>query len=113
MSGSGVVSRVRVCPGVSRSRTARTLRVLMVAAALLLGLPLHSQVNTGRISGTITDQTGGAIGGAMVTLTDVARGETRPLVTDAAGQYAAPNLIPGTYTVRAEFMGFQTVQREN
>ena len=31
------------------------------------------------------------------------------MTTDDAGQFAAPSLVPGTYTVRAEFKGFQTV----
>jgi hypothetical protein len=82
-------------------------------AVLLISLPLHSQLNTGRISGAITDQTGGVVAGATVTVIDVARGVSRPLAADSAGLYAAPNLIPGVYTVRAEFMGFQTVDREN
>src|SRR5580704_10538357 len=80
---------------------------------LLLSLPLRSQLNTGRISGAITDQSGGAIAGATVSVIDVARGETRPLTTDGSGLYAAPNLLPGTYTVRVEFMGFQTLERQN
>ena len=49
----------------------------------------------------------------MVTVVDVARGVSRPLTTDSAGLYAAPDLTPGTYTVRAEFMGFKTIERQN
>src|ERR1019366_9541853 len=29
------------------------------------------------------------------------------------GQYSAPNLTPGAYTVRAEFKGFQAIERLN
>ena len=94
-------------------RRRASLSLVVLTTLLLLCSPLRSQVNTGRISGAITDQSGGAIAGATVTVTDVARGESRPLTTDAAGLYAAPNLIPGIYTVRAEFKGFQTVQRQN
>jgi len=39
----------------------------------------------------------------MVAVTDVARGLTRTLTTDEGGAYLAPNLIPGTYTIRATF----------
>ena len=39
---------------------------------------------------------------------DVARGVTRTLTTDGAGQYIANALTPGTYTVRAEAKGFRT-----
>lgn len=41
---------------------------------------------------------------------DLARGVARPLTTDSAGVYLAPKLTPGTYTVRAEAKGFQTVE---
>src|SRR5579862_2357284 len=102
---------------ISKSKCVQTKRSMRVVG-LLLGLcfvclPLRAQLNTGRISGAITDQTGGAIGGATVTIIDVARGESRPLTADGAGLFAAPNLTPGNYTVRAEFKGFQTVERQN
>jgi hypothetical protein len=82
-------------------------------AVFLVCAPLWSQLNTGRVSGAITDQSGGVIAGANVSVIDVARGETRSLTTDSAGLYAAPNLNPGTYTVRAESPGFQALDREN
>jgi hypothetical protein len=49
----------------------------------------------------------------MVSVTDVARGLTRNLTTDQVGAYVAPNLIAGTYTVRATFTGFQAFERTN
>src|SRR5581483_5222346 len=64
----------------------------------------------GTIQGGVLDQSGGAVAGAIVTLIDVARGATRTLTADNAGQYVAPNLTPGTYTVRAEAKGFRTVE---
>jgi hypothetical protein len=91
-----------------------THRFLGVVLALFLAsIPAFSQGETGRISGGVTDQTGGAISGAAVTVTDVARGLARNLMTDAAGQYTAPNLIAGTYTVQATAAGFQVIQRQN
>ena len=80
---------------------------------LLACVSAFSQANLGRITGTITDQTGGAMAGVTVTVTDTERGVTRTLTTDEAGAYNAPNLTPGTYTVRAEAKGFKTIQREN
>ena len=82
-------------------------------AAFLICPSISAQLNTGRISGAVTDQSGGVIAGAKVTVIDVARGVNRDLVADEAGQYAAPNLNPGIYTVSVESMGFQTLQREN
>src|SRR6266702_6506802 len=80
---------------------------------LLICLPLFSQGSYGRILGSVTDQSGGVIAGATVTVTDVDRGVSRNLTTDDAGEYNAPNLVPGKYTVRAESKGFRTVERQN
>jgi hypothetical protein len=85
----------------------------VVCAVLLFGSPLFSQINTGRILGTVTDQTGGVIAGAMVAVTNSQTGVARNLVADDAGEYNAPNLTPGTYTVRVTANGFQTFERQN
>jgi len=76
-------------------------------------IPAIAQVNQGRIGGAVTDQTGGAIANATVTVTDVERGVARTLMTDAAGAYSAPNLTPGNYTVHVEFMGFRALDRKD
>ena len=83
------------------------LSILFLAGAnALLG-----QGNLGRISGSVTSASGSAISEAMVTVTDTERGITRSLAVDEAGEYNAPNLLPGKYTVRAVAKGFQTVER--
>jgi Carboxypeptidase regulatory-like domain len=82
-----------------------------VFAVLLLCLPAFSQGSSGRILGTITDQSGGVIADATVTVVDVDRGVSRTLTTDDAGAYNAPNLTPGNYTVRVEAKGFKKLQR--
>ena len=81
-----------------------------IFAGLLVSIPAFSQATQGTIQGGVFDQSGGAIAGANVTVIDVARGVTRALVTDGAGQYVANQLTPGTYTVRAETRGFRTVE---
>ena len=80
---------------------------------LLLCLPLFSQGSSGRILGTVTDQTGGVVSGATVTVVDKDRGVARTLTTDQAGEYNAPTLTPGTYTIRAEAQGFKKFERQN
>jgi len=80
---------------------------------LLLSLPAFSQGSTGRILGTVIDTSGGVVAGATVSVVDVDRGVTRTLTTDDAGAYNAPNLTPGTYTVRAEAKGFRRLERQN
>src|SRR6267378_4526930 len=80
---------------------------------LLFCLPLFSQANFGRIMGTVTDQSGGVVAGAAVTVLDTQRGVSKHLVANDAGEYNAPNLSPGTYIVRAEAKGFKVFERQN
>jgi hypothetical protein len=84
-----------------------------ILGVLLFSLSLFSQGNFGRILGIVTDQSGGVISGATVTIIDKDRGVARTLTTDSAGEYSAPTLIPGNYTVRVEAKGFQTLDRQN
>jgi len=101
--------RASVCVPVRRV----ALSALVTLGILLICLPLFSQANFGRILGTVTDQSGGAMANASVTVTDTQRGVSRTLTTDDAGEYNAPTLLPGSYTVRAEAKGFKTLAREN
>src|SRR6516162_3669236 len=74
---------------------------------------LLSQDSSGRIFGNITDQSGGSVVGAQVTVTDIQRGTARTMTTDLAGAYSAPNLTPGSYAVRVEFEGFKVIDRRD
>lgn len=85
--------------------------LFLIFSICVISLPVFSQGNAGRILGTITDQTGGTVAGATVTVTDTQRGTTRTLTTDEAGAYLAPNLVPSTYIVRAVFTGFRAAER--
>ena len=86
--------------------------VISLSVAVLVGCSqLFAQGNAGRILGSVTDQTGGAVVGATVNIVDTTRNVTRTLTTDSAGEYSAPNLLPGTYNVTASFQGFKTAER--
>src|ERR1700747_2153669 len=106
-----------ITPGISTSFWGLTSRIafllLATLGALLFSVPLFSQGNFGRILGTVTDQTGGVISGATVSVIDKDRGVARTLTTDQAGEYKAPTLIPGTYVVRVEAKGFKLLERQN
>src|SRR5579864_1364558 len=111
---------VCICKGgVMKSVTLKTARAraIMCVLGTILGvfvssLALFAQGNLGRILGTVTDPSGAVIAGAKVSVIDTQRGLPRTLTTDQAGEYNAPNLIPGEYTVRVEAPGFQTLNRE-
>src|SRR6202140_4947394 len=90
------------------------IRILgIVCLVLAVAVPLTSQTTTGRILGTVSDQSGATVAGAAVVVTDVQRGTTRAAASDASGDYVVPELQPGIYKVRAEAKGFKTVERVN
>ena len=65
------------------------------------------------ILGSISDQSGAAVTGATVVVTDVDRGTSRTLTTDQAGAYVAADLTPGTYKIHVEAKGFKSLERPN
>jgi hypothetical protein len=96
------------------SRLLKLTRVLAVLSVVIsFCSPALPQGNTGRILGVVTDQSGGYVANAAVTVTDVNRGTTRNLVTDDTGSYVAISLLPGTYRVHVEAKGFKTFDRQN
>ncbi len=94
-------------------RTACFKLLSAICALLLLGVPAPAQSTTGRILGTLTDLSGAAVARATVVVTDVQRGTSRSLTTDDSGDYAAPDLAPGTYKIHVEARGFKSVERPN
>ena len=98
-------------------QTARARSIMFVVSAILallfFSFALFAQGSFGRILGTVTDPSGAVIAGATVSIIDTQRGLARTLMTDQAGEYNAPNLIPGAYTVRVEAPGFQRLDRQN
>src|SRR5689334_1098831 len=69
------------------------------------------QNNNGRISGTITDNSGAAIAGAAVTVVNSATGAAIKAVTDSQGFYSVPQLPVGTFNVTVEIPGFRKAER--
>ena len=95
------------------SRTAATTILLATISVLALCLSSWSQSTAGRVLGTVTDQSGAAVAGATVVVTDVQRGTSRNLTTDEDGTYVAPDLQPGTYKIHVESKGFKSAERPN
>src|SRR5258708_5354229 len=92
----------------------KTLHVLFgVVGGVVLWLTDFSRGSVGGILGRVTEWSGGVVASAPVTIVDTDRGVARTLTTDDAGEYNAPTLIPGAYTVRAEAKGFKKVERQN
>ena len=84
------------------------MRHLFTCVVLLLSvvIPGTSQTFRGSINGTVTDQTGAALAGAVVKATDTGTGEALSTVTTAEGQFSFQDLPPGTYQVAVSAGGF-------
>ena len=78
---------------------------------LALSTSSLAQTYQGRILGTVVDENGGVVKSAKIVITNIDTGVSRTLETNEAGDYVAPNLPPGLYTVIAEATGFKRVER--
>jgi hypothetical protein len=80
--------------------------VACVLFFLLLGVFAVGQEAT--IVGTVVDPSGAAVPNVKVTLTNTDTSVSRTVTTNADGQYVAPDIHIGHYTIRAEAKGFKT-----
>ena len=69
--------------------------------------------STGTVLGTVTDPTGAAIPGVVITLTDLATNEVHTEKTTKSGQYVVVNLPPGQYRITAKKEGFSVEEVAN
>jgi hypothetical protein len=77
--------------------------------ALLALAPLAAQQTTGKVEGTVTDQAGVPIANAQVFIVGTSFGA----VTNDKGYYFINNVPVGTYTLRAQFIGYQPTEQTN
>jgi len=96
----------------SKIRTINTsayfLTFVTLVCSLWLTPPAHAQVAGATLSGTVTDQSGAILPQASISIRNVSTDITRTTTTSAAGFYSVPNLLPGTYDVKASAPGFST-----
>jgi hypothetical protein len=83
------------------------LRLLVMS--LLMSCPLFAQ-QSGAINGQVTDESGGAVPNAQVTVTNTAKGTPFKTATNGSGEYSAPALEPGTYSLQVTAPGFSTFE---
>src|SRR6478609_1115298 len=74
-------------------------------AVLLFACASFSQNITGTILGTVTDASGAAVSGASILIVNQATNAEYRVVSGGS-DYTVPNLLPGTYSVKAELSGF-------
>ena len=65
-----------------------------------------AQTSFGTLNGSVSDSSGAAVPSALVLVTNVQTGASRSLTTDGAGNFTAPSLVPGLYSLTVEAKGF-------
>jgi hypothetical protein len=73
--------------------------VVLLAGLVLLSTCAFAQVETGQISGSVTDPTGAVVPGAAVTVKNLASNVQRTVQSSADGTYVVVGLAPGTYQI--------------
>ena len=88
-----------------------TMRVRVFAAAFAwlccFCLILQAQSERGTITGSVRDASGAIVPGAKVTVTNTATNVVTTVSTNDAGEFTAPSLDAGVYTIRVEKEGFR------
>ncbi len=79
----------------------------------LLAYGAQAQTGNAAISGHVTDVSGGSIVGASVSVKNNQTNVVRNTTTNAEGRFSVTNLIPGVYTLNAQFQGFKNLERDN
>ena len=90
----------------------KVFRAVAVAALVLAGvLPARAQTLTGSLSGTVVDSSDAVLPGATVTLVNELSGDQRDNASPTKpGNFVFAAVPAGTYTVKVELSGFQTVE---
>lgn len=87
-----------------------------VAAVLTLTLcaaTSSAQTGSSTITGLVKDESGAAMPGVIVRVTNEATGIDFETVTNGEGQYRAPALVPGRYTLFSHLDGFEPYQQKS
>jgi hypothetical protein len=85
------------------------MRIFLLAT--IAASAAFAQVDTGGVSGVVTDTTGAVIQGVRIQINQESTNIHQDLTTNASGFYAAPALRPGQYGITASKEGFRAEKR--
>jgi hypothetical protein len=94
-----------------KGRAAALAAALSVLILLLAAPPAGAQIDTGRIVGTVQDQSGAVVPNAQVTLKNEGTGLVLTTQTGGTGVYVFSGLKVGSYLLEVELAGFQKFAR--
>jgi hypothetical protein len=99
----------------SPSGSTRIAIALLTLGALGLSLLISphawAQVSGATLSGTVTDPSGATVPQAQISVRNLATGISTTMPANSGGFYTVPNLLPGSYDVKASAPGFATEVR--
>ncbi len=93
--------------GVALLKKAGSVVTLLFCLVMLSGYGFTQTDSSGRITGNVVDQSGGAVPGATVTISQPAKNFTRSVTASDNGSYSFNNLPVGTYRMRVNKDGFK------
>jgi len=82
---------------------------VLAVGVILSVLPLQAQVDTGSITGTVTDPSGAVVSSAKVTLTNEGTAASLTTTTGSDGLYRFSPVRIGNYKIDVSAQGFKTV----
>ncbi|HXT64156.1 MAG TPA: TonB-dependent receptor [Pyrinomonadaceae bacterium] len=83
---------------------------VVIILAMALAVVSQTQITTGTIEGTVTDEQGAVVPGASVEIKNLDTNVSRTLTTDETGRFVALALQPGNYSVTVSKQGFATAE---
>jgi Carboxypeptidase regulatory-like domain/TonB-dependent Receptor Plug Domain len=83
-----------------------TLASFLLSLFVLMPSALFAQ-QSGTINGSVTDESGSAVPGAQVVLTNANQGTKLNVTSNASGEYTFPSLEAGTYNLEVTASGFK------
>ncbi len=86
---------------------------MLLAALVLLNLPVFAQLTSGNITGTVYDQSGATVPNATIVAHNTATGVENTTTSTSAGDYRFENLPVGTYTILVNAAGFTKAEVQN
>jgi outer membrane receptor protein involved in Fe transport len=92
--------------------TGKRLGWLALALCVLTAATATAQQTSGNLSGRVFDQSQAAVPGVTVSATHKATGFSRDSTTDTEGVFRLTALPVGTYEVKVELAGFQSITRD-
>ena len=90
-----------------------TILVLLFISICATTASAQVDVSSATLKGTVTDQRGALVPGAIVTATSLDKGLKKTATTNSEGVYQIPLLPPGAYKVEIEAQGFAKAFNES